>query len=303
MKYNLITILGPTAAGKTRLAAQLADQFGGEIISADSRQVYRRMNIGTGKDYADYMINGRTVPYHLIDIAEPSEEYNLYRFQESFHIAFGDIASRGRIPFLAGGTGLYINSIVSNYRLGKAEPDKETIESLNALSEDELREMLIAVSPEQHNKTDLEIKERIIKAIIVARSRENLPAYREISSLNIGVHFPRDVIKERITKRLKQRIAEGMIEEVESLVKEGITFEKLSFFGLEYKFVGLYLKGEINRNDMFQKLNSAIHAFAKRQMTWYRKMEKEGTKIHWIEGADFETAEKIIKENYFQNQT
>ncbi len=299
MKYNLITILGPTAAGKTRLAALLADKFNGEIISADSRQVYKRMNLGTGKDYADYQVNGRTVPYHLIDIAEPSDEFNLFRFKEQFHSAFDEITTRGKVPFLAGGTGMYINSVVSNYKLGKTDADEETIERLNSKTAEELRDILLGIAPGQHNRTDLEIKERIIRAIIVAQSRDNAPEFGEISSLNIGVNFPREVIKERITNRLKERLNEGMIEEVEGLINEGITFEKLSFFGLEYKFVGLYLKGEINRNDMFQKLNSAIHAFAKRQMTWYRKMEKEGVIIRWIEGADFEAAGKIIESNYF----
>lgn len=299
MKYNLITILGPTAVGKTRLASLLAKEFNGEIISADSRQVYRRMNLGTGKDYDDYIVNGFTVPYYLIDIAEPSEEFNLYLFQEKFFESFQLIKEKDKNPFLAGGTGLYLNAIINNYDLVKVETNQERIEELNRLTEEDLRNILLNLSPRLHNKTDLEIKERIIRAILIAESKGSGIKKENIFSLNIGVRYPREVIKERITERLKQRLKTGMIEEVEGLLKEGLTFEKLSFFGLEYKFIGLYLKKEITYNDMFQKLNSAIHAFAKRQMTWYRKMEKEGTVIHWLDGNNFEEAKEIIKSQYF----
>lgn len=299
MKYNLITILGPTAVGKTRLASLLANEFNGEIISADSRQVYRRMNLGTGKDYGDYIVNNFTVPYYMIDIAEPSEEFNLYLFQEKFFESFRLIKEKDKNPFLAGGTGLYLNAVINNYDLVKVEAHQERIEELNKLTEEELRNILSNLSPRLHNKTDLEIKERIIRAILIAESKGNGIKKENISSLNIGVRYPREVIKERITERLKQRLKTGMIEEVEGLLKEGLTFEKLSFFGLEYKFIGLYLKKEITYNDMFQKLNSAIHAFAKRQMTWYRKMEKEGTVIHWLDGNNFEEAKEIIKSQYF----
>lgn len=301
MRYNLITILGPTATGKTRLAALLANEFNGEIISADSRQVYRRMNLGTGKDYDDYNVDGITIPSYMIDIAEPYEEFNLFLFQERFFETFRLINEKDKNPFLAGGTGLYLNAIINNYDLVKVEAYQERVEELSHLSEEELRNILIDISPRLHNKTDLEIKERIIKAILIAESKESDIKKENIFSLNIGISYPREVIKKRITERLKQRLKNGMIEEVEGLIKEGITFEKLSFFGLEYKFIGLYLKKEITYNDMFQKLNSAIHAFAKRQMTWYRKMEKEGTAINWTEGNDFEKAKGIIKSHYFEN--
>lgn len=299
MKYNLITVLGPTAAGKTRLAALLASEFNGEIISADSRQVYKRMDIGTGKDYDDYLVNGKPIPFYLIDIAEPSEEFNLYLFKEKFFEVFGIINNNNKTPFLAGGTGLYLNSIIKNYQLTKAVPSKERIDELNSLTEDELRSILVELNPGTHNKTDMEFKDRIIKAILIAESDEENGNKEEINSLNLGVYFPRDVIKKRITERLKLRLKNGMIEEVESLVKEGITYDKLNFFGLEYRYIGLYLKGEINYNDMQQKLNSAIHNFAKRQMTWYRKMEKEGTIINWLDGQDIKKAINIINTQYF----
>jgi len=302
MKYNLITVLGPTAAGKTRLAALLASEFNGEIISADSRQVYKRMDLGTGKDYGDYIVNSKPVSFHLIDIAEPDEEFNLFLFRDKFFEAFNLINSSHRIPFLTGGTGLYLNSILKNYQLTKAAPSRERISELNLLSEEELREIIIKLNPSMHNKTDLELKDRIIKAILIAESRDVISIKENISSLNIGVFYFRDVIKKRITDRLKQRLKNGMIEEVENLIKEGITYEKLNFFGLEYRYIGLYLKGDLNYNDMQQKLNSAIHNFAKRQMTWYRKMEKEGTVINWIDGQDLERAKKIISSQFFTEE-
>lgn len=257
------------------------------------------MNLGTGKDYDDYIVNGITVPCYMVDIAEPSDEFNLFLFQEKFFEFFRLIKEKNKNPFLAGGTGLYLNSIINNYDLIKVEAHKERVDELNLLTENELRNILLKLNPRLHNKTDLEIKERIIRAILIAESKGGDIKKESISSLNIGVHYPREIIKQRITERLKQRLKTGMIEEVEGLLKEGITFEKLSFFGLEYKFTGLYLKKEITYNDMFQKLNSAIHAFAKRQMTWYRKMEKEGTVINWIEGNDFAKAKEIIKSHYF----
>ena len=299
MHYNLITILGPTAAGKTRLAALLANEFNGEIISADSRQVYRRMDIGTGKDYGDYKVGRSIIPYHLIDIEEPAGEFNLYLFREAFFNAFRLITRKNKIPFLAGGTGLYISSIINNYELVPVAENPERTAELNKLNMDELRGILADLNPRLHNKTDSEIKERVIKAILIAESKQTSIPKEEVTSLNIGVRFPREIIKKRITERLKQRLKNGMVEEVQELIKEGVAFEKLAFFGLEYKFLALYLKGELNYNDMFQKLNSAIHDFAKRQMTWFRKMERDGTIIHWINGSDFGKASEIIRTNYF----
>ncbi|MCX7797091.1 MAG: tRNA (adenosine(37)-N6)-dimethylallyltransferase MiaA [Melioribacter sp.] len=301
MHYNLITILGPTATGKTKLAVRLAYHFNGEIISADSRQVYKKMNIGTGKDLDEYIVNGKLIPYHLIDIIEPTEEFNLFLFNKYFYEAFEKITSKNKIPFLVGGTGLYLHSILKGYKLNKVDFSKEKYDNLNKLSIEELREKLKKLNPKLHNTTDLLIKDRIIRAIIISEQKnsENQNNKPVINSLTIGIKLEREKIKELITKRLKYRLEHGMIEEVKNLIAEGITYDKLDFFGLEYKYIGKYLRHELNYNDMFQKLNSAIHNFAKRQITWFRKMEREGIKIHWIEGANFQEAEKIIKENYF----
>ena len=296
MNFNLITILGPTAVGKTRFAAKLADKFDGEIISADSRQVYKQMNLGTGKDYEDYSINGKLIPYHLIDILEPTEEYNLFRFKQDFYTAFNEITNRNKLPLLVGGTGLYIHSILKNYQLAEANIDKSKIEHYRQLSLEELKNKLLKIKPELHNTTDLLIKERVINAIIVAESKTVLPkSPQNISSLTFGIKAERDIIKNRITARLKKRLNNGMVEEVQSLIDSGVTTERLKLFGLEYKFIAMYLSGELNYNDMFQKLNSAIHKFAKRQMTWFRKMEKEGVDIIWITNDELNSAISIIK--------
>ena len=298
MKFNLITILGPTATGKTKLAVQLADYFNGEIISADSRQVYRGMNIGTGKDLSEYFINDKQVPYHLIDIIDPTEEFNLFSFQQSFYKSFDEIKSKNKLPFLVGGTGMYLSSVLQNYTLSKADFEKEK-QILSSYSDDELRDILKELNPTLHNTTDLNDRERIIKAIAVSKTEQEKTKANNIDSLVIGVNLSRDEIKKRITARLKKRLdEEGMIDEVKSLMDAGISFDKMIFFGLEYKFIAQYLIGELNKNDMFQKLNSAIHSFAKRQMTWFRKMEKEGIVINWIDGPDFNKAKAIVGE-YF----
>lgn len=301
MHYNLIAVLGPTAVGKTRLAALLAWKFDGEIISADSRQVYRGMDIGTGKDLDDYEVDGVKIPYHLVDVADPSEEFNLFLFNKLFHKAFDEIRSRSKIPFLAGGTGLFLHSVLKGYRLKEADFSKERFEELDRLDTGELAGILKNLNPELHNTTDLLFKERIIRAIMIAESgsEENDFERTLVNPLVLGVTLPRDEVKKRITNRLKFRLENGMIEETEKLVASGVSFEKLDFFGLEYRYTGLYLSGKINYNDMYQKLNSAIHRFAKRQMTWFRKMEKEGIVIHWIEGPDCAKAESVINKNYF----
>ena len=301
MNYNLITILGPTAVGKTRLAALLAKRFNGEIISADSRQVYCGMDIGTGKDLEDYIVDGETVPHHLINVIDPKEEFNLFLFRKYFYESFNEINSRNKIPFLAGGTGLYLHSIIKNYRLDQVEFDKERINELERKSVVELVNHLKEINPALHNTTDLLVKERIISAILIAENENHLKTSKEdeINSLTIGVKLERDEIKKRITERLKKRLQDGMIEEVKQLIENGITSERLELFGLEYKFVGRYVKGELNYNDMFQKLNSSIHSFAKRQMTWYRKMEREGIAINWVEAQDYNSAEEIILSKYF----
>ena len=297
--YNLITILGPTAVGKTRLAAQLAGHFGGEIISADSRQVYRGMDIGTGKDLKDYIIGNVQIPYHLINIVDPSEEYNLFEFIKDFTKAFSFIANHDKIPFLVGGTGLYLDAVLENYPLKETPIDEEYHNYLNTFSLQELQNKLISINPVLHNTTDLLDKERVIRAIEITVKGKNIIEKPEIKSLVIGIRLERQATKDRITARLKQRLDSGMIQEVEQLVDEGLSFNKLNFFGLEYRYIGLYLMGKLNYNDMFQKLNSAIHNFAKRQMTWFRKMERDGIKIHWIDGSNYEKACRIIQENYF----
>ena len=303
MNFNLITVLGPTATGKTKLAVQLAEYFNGEIISADSRQVYRRMNIGTGKDLSEYNFKGKRIHYHLIDIIDPTEEFNLYKFQQLFYKAFEEISEKKKISFLVGGTGMYLGSILQDYNLNKADFEK-TQQEYSSLSDEELRVILKKLNPVLHNTTDLNIKERILKAIAVSKAqmdnRADLSEVKtvNIKSLNIGVKLPREEIKKRITARLKRRLEEeGMIDEVQSLLDSGVSYDKMIFFGLEYKFIAQYLRGELNKNDMFQKLNSAIHSFAKRQMTWFRKMEREGVMINWIEGPDFNKAKELIVNN------
>ena len=280
MDYNLITILGPTATGKTRIAAQLVRDINGEIISADSRQVYRYMDIGTGKDLIEFQ--KANVSYHLIDIIDPSEEYNLFRFTKDFQTSLEEITKKKNFPIMVGGTGLYISAILQSYYLPEIDNEKE-LENLEQLTIPELEKILLKLKPKFHNITDLNDKERLIRAILIEKSRkQNQDTPPNLNSLNIGIKLEREEIKNRITKRLKERLSNGMIEEVQDLLRKGISSEKLNYFGLEYKFVGQYINGKLNYNDMFQKLNSSIHNFAKRQMTWFRKMEREGVKINWF---------------------
>lgn len=297
--YNLITILGPTAVGKTRLAVLIANEINAEIISADSRQVYKGMDIGTGKDLQDYFINNQAVNYHLIDIAEPTEEYNLFRFVNDFQNAFNKINSAKKITILCGGTGLYLNAVIRNYSLKESPPDKELQNLLRSLPTEELKERLFKLNPELHNTTDLLDKERLIRAIEIAGTSDKSVTQLNINALVIGVKLERSIIKERITNRLQLRLENGMIDEVKKLAESGLSFEKLNFFGLEYRYIGLYLQGQLSYNEMFEKLNQSIHNFAKRQMTWFRKMEKEGVNINWIDGADLEKALRIIQEKFY----
>jgi tRNA dimethylallyltransferase len=301
MRTNLITILGPTATGKTRLASQLAQKYNGEIISADSRQVYIGMDIGTGKDYNDYIINNTKINYHLIDIIRPKQEFNLFLFKELFAKSFSDITSRNKLPFLVGGTGLYISSIIQNYDLKKADFNSDRIPELEQKSQDELQNLLIKLISKIHNTHDLSSKERMIKAILVAEANQRLKDFPKINSLVLGVKMNRDEIKRRITERLRKRLDEGMVDEVKRLIASGVTFERLASFGLEYKFLSMHLKGELSYDEMFQKLNTAIHKFSKRQMTWFRKMEREGVKINWLNGADFDAACILIDESLSTN--
>ncbi len=296
MSSKLITILGPTAVGKTKFAVRLADKFNGEIISADSRQVYRGMDIGTGKDLDEYIIDGKLIKYHMIDIAEPAEEFNLYRFNELFGKANASILERRKTAFLVGGSGMYISSIIQDYELNKADFRSGRFEELLTKDENELRSMILELQPKQHNITDLNDKNRLAKAIIVAESSKDPVSKMKFENLVIGITLDRNLVKERITARLKRRLKNGMIEEVEQLMKQGIGIDKLKFFGLEYKFIGMYLNDELNYNDMYQKLNSAIHSFAKRQMTWFRKMERENILINWLKPDEVEKASVLIEE-------
>lgn len=296
MNNKLITILGPTAVGKTRFAVQLANKFNGEIISADSRQVYIGMDIGTGKDLNDYYIDGKKINYHLIDVVKPHCEFNLYLFTQLFNSAYKEIIGNSKIPFLVGGTALYLNSILSKYKLSKVDFNSPRFAVLEEKSEDELKEILLDINPKQHNITDLVDKERIIKAIIIAEQSESEGNTLELEHLVIGINEDREIVKKRIRERLKKRLQEGMIEEAKTLLNSGVSHEKLRFFGLEYKFLSMYLKSELNYNDMYQKLASAIIQFSKRQMTWYRKMEREGVKINWLNSQQISYAEQLVEE-------
>jgi tRNA dimethylallyltransferase len=301
MAYNLITILGPTAVGKTRLAALLAYRFNGEIISADSRQVYKKMNLGTGKDLDDYIVYGSSINYHLIDVIEPGDEFNLFLFNKMFYKSFSEIGSSNKIPFLVGGTGLFLHSVLSGYNLNQVQFDEKKYKELEMCDINFLTARLKKINPNLHNTTDLLIKERVIKAIMIAEKKdfEGVEYKTEINSLTIGIKLNKEIVKERITERLIQRLKNGMIEEVENLLKNGITFEKLYFFGLEYRLIGSYLKGDLKYDEMFENLKNGIHKFAKRQITWFKKMEREGIEINWIDGPDYNKAEAIISNKYF----
>ncbi len=286
-RYNLITILGPTASGKTFFGANLAYKFNGEIISADSRQVYREMDLGTGKDYEDYIIQDYSVPAHLIDIHDAGYKYNLFEYQRDFHRVFEEIRSRGNLPFLVGGTGMYIEAILNRYELVKVPPNEELRKKLEKLNHGELIHVLQNYNFSLHNTSDLKIRKRTLRAIEIADyySREkllqsNLP---EINSLILGVKYDRISRRKRISERLEARIKEGLIDEVKNLL-EKISTEDLLYYGLEYKFITLYLTGQLDYKEMFGKLEVAIHQFAKRQMTWFRRMERNGFKIHWLDG-------------------
>ena len=288
MKYNLVTILGPTATGKTGLAAHLAAQMNGEVISADSRQVYRGMDLGTGKDYEDYFVDGIEIPSHLVDIENAGVHYNVYRFQNDFIRVFQEIQSHEKFPVLCGGSGLYIEAVLKNYRLIEVPPNRELRKELEGKTLDELTEILKSMKPRLHNETDVETDRRAIRAIEIEKYYAEHPQMDsempEISSLNIGVQFDRETRRRRITERLRQRLENGMIHEVDQLLASGLTPEQLIYYGLEYKYLTLYVTGKLSYDEMFRQLEIAIHQFAKRQMTWFRGMEKRGTKIHWIDG-------------------
>lgn len=290
---KMITILGPTASGKTTLAAHLAAKTGAEIISADSRQVYRSMDIGTGKDLADYVVDGKKIPYHLIDICEPGTKYNLFRYQEDFLNAYEDIRNRGVKPILCGGTGLYIEAVLKGYSLSPVPQNAELRERLAGKSLEELTVMLVELKKKtgstMHNRSDVDTAQRAIRAIEIEEHNLNNPMpEREcppIDSLIVGVDIDRDERRRKITNRLKARLEDGMVEEIQGLLRRGIPAEDLIYYGLEYKFVTEYVTGKLTYDEMFRQLEIAIHQFAKRQMTWFRGMERRGFHIHWLDAS------------------
>ena len=291
---QMITILGPTASGKTPVATRLAAEIGGEVISADSRQVYRRMDIGTGKDLDDYRLavdGSIDIPYHLIDIAEPGTKYNLFQYQQDFFNAYNNIIGRGKTPILCGGTGLYIEAVLKGYKLSPVPQNPDLRQQLEGKTLAELTEMLRTLKAQNnsvmHNTTDVDSPQRAIRAIeIETFNREHPTPLRElppIDSVIIGLDIPREERRAKITRRLKDRLEHGMVKEVRGLLDEGIPAEDLIYYGLEYKFVTEYVVGHLSFDEMFRQLEIAIHQFAKRQMTWFRGMERRGFTIHWID--------------------
>lgn len=304
MNYDLITILGPTASGKTPLAAALAHRLDTEIISADSRQVYRRMDLGTGKDLADYVVGGHPVPYHLIDIVEPGYKYNVFEYQCDFLKAYEDIRRRGMIPVLCGGTGMYLEAVLKGYRLLPVPENPELRRKLAGKSLEELTSILSSYK-KLHNSTDVDTVKRAVRAIEIEEYYKEQDvqtrAFPEIKSLIIGLEISREQRREKITRRLKQRLEEGMVDEVKGLLDSGISPDSLIYYGLEYKYLTLYAIGRLTYEEMFSQLETAIHQFAKRQMTWFRGMERRGLSVHWIDAAlpmekKLEQIENLLKQ-------
>ena len=297
LPLDMLTILGPTASGKTRLAVALAAKYGGEIISADSRQVFRGMDIGSGKDLHEY----GQIPYHLIDILDAGAEFSVFEFQRRFLAAMADISTRQAVPILCGGSGLYLDAVLRGYRMIEVPKNDALRSELAVKSDAELAEELWRLKPTLHNSTDLLDRERTVRAIEIARGELTIhssdPPQPVVHSVVIGIQWEREALRERITRRLKDRLENGLIEEVEFLHAGGIAWERLDYYGLEYRYVGSYLRGALDRNDLFQKLNSAIHDFAKKQGNWFRRMERHGVVINWIDGSgdQFAQAQTIIK--------
>lgn len=296
-EYDLLVITGPTASGKTSLAAALAIRLKGEIISADSRQVYRKMDLGTGKDYSDYHSDGRQVPYHLIDIADPGYKYNVYEYQRDFIRVLNDLRSRSAFPIVCGGSGMYIDSVVSGYRMIEVPPDPDMRVSLENKSLGELKEILSGYK-KLHNTTDIDTKKRAIRAIEIEHYIRTIPGeethFPVVKPLIAGVFYSREARRERISQRLKRRFEQGMEEEVRNLLDRGVDPDVLIYYGLEYKYITLYITGRLSYNEMYRSLETAIHRFSKRQMTWFRGMERKGIEIHWLDG-EMPMDEKVEK--------
>ena len=297
--FDLIVVLGATATGKTSLAVKLADKLNGEIISADSRQVYRKLDIGTGKDYEDYYINGKMIPYHLIDILDPVENYSVYQFQIDFKTSFEEITSKGKQPILCGGTGLYIESVLLDYPLTVIPPNYKLRDDLENKSLDELRELAGPGFTQYSNESEQNNKRRIIRFIEKSGYTGKPPeqVIKIKSSIVLGTDFPRDTIRRQITERLNYRLDNGLIEEVQQLIQDGLSYERLDYFGLEYKFIAQFLQKKLTKSELSEKLATAIHQFAKRQLSWFRRMERRGVTIHRIQNGDFQSALDTIKLN------
>lgn len=292
----MVTILGPTATGKTCLAARVAERDDAEIISADSRQVYRGMNLGTGKDYEDYLVNGKAVPCHLVDIAEPGTEYNVYHFVRDFRTVYERLINKNKKVVLCGGTGMYIDAVLRGYRLDTVPIDEKLRKEFESSTQEDLNSILLSYG-KLHNSSDLRDRERTIRAIELKRFKaENNSIYQplQIKSNVYGILYERDLIRKRITERLKKRLDDGMAEEVKSLLEKGVPAEKLLRYGLEYRYVTLYVLGDMKYEEMFRLLNIAIHQFSKRQMTWFRRMERIGISIQWLDG-NLTMEEKMAK--------
>ena len=289
-RYNLLVILGPTASGKTGLAVGLARRIGGEIVSADSRQVYRGMDLGTGKDLSEYSRGGATVPCHLIDILDPTEEFSVFAYQKLFFRCFQEIMERGKIPLMVGGSGLYLEAVIRGYRLPVVPANKNLRDKLAGEGMEFLRRRFLSLHPTVHNTTDLRDRERLIRAIEIAEfthdHHQEPGSWEPLSPLVVGIRCERETLRRKITDRLKARLASGMIEEVRDLHEKGLVWERIDSFGLEYRYIGLYLQGNITREELFRILNTRIHQYAKRQETWFKRMEKNGVRIHWIESND-----------------
>lgn len=303
--YDLITLLGPTASGKTPFAAALAAELNAEIISADSRQIYRGMDLGTGKDLVDYTVNGRQIPYHLIDIVEPGYKYNVFEYQRDFLKAYEAIKQKGRLPVLCGGTGMYLESVLKGYKLMPVPENPELRARLADKSLDELTEMLQQYKT-LHNSTDVDTVKRAIRAIEIEEYYTAHPVnergFPQLNSLIIGVNIDRELRREKITRRLKQRLEDGMVDEVKRLLAQSIHAEDLIYYGLEYKYLTLYAIGELSYEEMFGQLEIAIHQFAKRQMTWFRGMERRGFTIHWIDATQpMEEKVAFVKQKLEEN--
>ncbi len=304
-KYELITVLGPTASGKTFFAAALAERLDTEIISADSRQIYRSMDIGTGKDLKDYVVNGKAVPYHLIDICEPGYKYNVFEYQHDFFRAYQSIKEKGKLPVLCGGTGMYIEAVLKGYKLLDVPQNPALRGSLKDKSLQEL-ENILASYKVLHNKTDVDSAQRAIRAIEIEEyyktEAPDANEYDPIHSLIIGIDIDRELRRGKISKRLRDRLNEGMVDEVRNIIAGGVKPDDLIYYGLEYKFLTLYIIGKLSYEEMVSQLEIAIHQFAKRQMTWFRGMERRGCMIHWID-ATLPTEDKIeITENLLRNK-